>query len=162
MINVTAGDVTDRQAATDMLPALRTRFPTITKLGADGGYTGTLITWALQVLQLVVTVIKRSDDVSGFVVLPRRWVVERTLCATRRSVCIPGSATGVGVGTGTGTGVTLSAAGAAASSTAAARPTPARTSARTSRAVTNRSHCNSAACNRASTRSASSRTTSTC
>jgi transposase len=37
-----------------------------------------LITWALAILHLVVTVIKRSDDVSGFVVLPRRWVVERT------------------------------------------------------------------------------------
>jgi transposase len=78
MINVTAGDVTDRQAATDMLPALHGRFPTITKLWADSGYTGTLITWALAALHLVVTVIKRSDDVSGFVVLPHRWVVERT------------------------------------------------------------------------------------
>ncbi|MGR8006936.1 IS5 family transposase [Streptomyces hypolithicus] len=78
MINVTAGDVTDRQAATDMLPVLRERFPTITRLWADGGYTGTLITWALSVLHLIVTVIKRSDDTSGFVVLPRRWVVERT------------------------------------------------------------------------------------
>jgi transposase len=78
MINVTAGNVTDRQAATDMLPVLRTRFPTITKLWADGGYTGVLITWALTVLHLAVTVIKRSDDVSGFVVLPRRWVVERS------------------------------------------------------------------------------------
>jgi transposase len=78
MINVTAGDVTDRQAATDMLPALHGRFPTITKLWADSGYTGTLITWALAALHLVVTVIKRSDGVSGFVVLPRRWVVERT------------------------------------------------------------------------------------
>ncbi|MET8412889.1 IS5 family transposase [Streptomyces sp. NPDC005195] len=85
MINVTAGDVTDRQAATDMLPALRERFPTITKLWADGGYTGTLITWALAVLHLVVTVIKRSDDTSGFVVLPRRWVVERTFGWLMRS-----------------------------------------------------------------------------
>ncbi|WP_406724911.1 transposase [Streptomyces sp. GD-15H] len=46
LINVTAGDVTDRQAATDMLPALRRLFPTITELWADGGCTGTLITWA--------------------------------------------------------------------------------------------------------------------
>ncbi|MEV0786203.1 IS5 family transposase [Streptomyces sp. NPDC050423] len=85
MINATAGDVTDRQAATDMLPALRERFPTITGLWADGGYTGTLITWALTVLHLVVTVIKRSDDTSGFVVLPRRWVVERTFGWLMRS-----------------------------------------------------------------------------
>ncbi|MER5724636.1 transposase [Streptomyces sp. NPDC006682] len=76
MIDVTAGDVTDRQAATDMLPTLRERFPAVTRLWADGGYTGTLSTWALAVLHLVVTVIKRSNDTSGFVVLPRRWLVE--------------------------------------------------------------------------------------
>ncbi|WP_282694770.1 IS5 family transposase [Streptomyces sp. CC208A] len=85
MINVTAGDVTDRQAAADILPALRARFPTITRLWADSGYTGTLITWALNMLHLVVTVIKRTDDVSGFVVLPRRWVVERTFAWLLRS-----------------------------------------------------------------------------
>lgn len=85
MINVTAGDVTDRQAATVMLPGLRERFPTITKLWADGGYTGVLITWALTVLHLVVTVIKRSDDAKGFVVLPRRWVVERSFAWLLRS-----------------------------------------------------------------------------
>ncbi|MFF7183097.1 IS5 family transposase [Streptomyces sp. NPDC008121] len=85
MINVTAADVTDRQAAADMPPALRDRFPTITKLRAGSCYTGNLITWALNVLHLLVTVIKRSDDVSGFVVLPRRWVVERTFARLLRS-----------------------------------------------------------------------------
>ncbi|UQX04685.1 IS5 family transposase [Streptomyces sp. RerS4] len=85
MINVTAGEVTDRQAATVMLPGLRERFPAITKLWADGGYTGVLITWALTVLHLVVTVIKRSDDAKGFVVLPRRWVVERSFAWLLRS-----------------------------------------------------------------------------
>ncbi|MFI6289919.1 IS5 family transposase [Streptomyces sp. NPDC051018] len=77
-IRVLPAHVTDRQAAADMLPALRERFPTITKLWADGGYTGVLVTWALAVLQLIVTVVRRSDDVKGFVVLPRRWVVERS------------------------------------------------------------------------------------
>lgn len=77
-IRVLPADVTDRQAATDMLPALPTRFPTITKLWADSGYTGVLVVWALAVLRLIVTVIKRSDDVKGFVVLPKRWVVERS------------------------------------------------------------------------------------
>ncbi len=84
-IHVSAAAVTDRQAAADMLPALRERFPTITKLWADGGYTGLLITWALAVLHLVVTVIKRSDDISGFRVLPRRWVVERSFGWLMRS-----------------------------------------------------------------------------
>jgi transposase len=84
-IRVLSADITDREAAVEMLPALRTRFPTITKLWADGGYTGVLITWALAVLHLVVTVVKRSDDVKGFVVLPRRWVVERTFGWLMRS-----------------------------------------------------------------------------
>jgi len=84
-IRVTAADVTDRQAAADMLPALHTRFPTITRLWADSGYTGVLVTWALAVLHLVITVVKRSDDVKGFVVLPRRWVVERTFGWLMRS-----------------------------------------------------------------------------
>ncbi|MEU6127399.1 transposase [Streptomyces sp. NPDC047123] len=87
-IYVSAGDVTDRQAATDMLPDLpdlADRFPTITNVWADGGYTGTLITWALAVLYLAVTVIKRTDDITGFVVLPRRWCVERSFAWLPRS-----------------------------------------------------------------------------
>ncbi len=84
-IHVSAASVTDRQAAATMLPALRERFPTITKVWADSGYTGQLISWALTMLHLVVTVIKRSEDTSGFVVLPRRWVVERTFGWLMRS-----------------------------------------------------------------------------
>ncbi|QEU90764.1 transposase [Streptomyces kanamyceticus] len=84
-IHVSAGDVTDRQAATDMLPDLADRFPTITKVWADGGYTGTLITWALAILHLAVTVIKRTDEITGFVVLPRRWCVERSFAWLLRS-----------------------------------------------------------------------------
>lgn len=45
---------------------------------ADGGYTGRLVTWAKTVLALTVQIVKRSDAVTGFGVLPRRWVVERT------------------------------------------------------------------------------------
>lgn len=68
-----------------MLPDLADRFPTLTKVWADGGYTGTLITWALAVLHLAVTVIKRTDDITGFVVLPQRWCVERSFAWLLRS-----------------------------------------------------------------------------
>ena len=34
--------------------------------------------WAEQVLSITVAIVKRTDDLSGFQVLPRRWVVERT------------------------------------------------------------------------------------
>ncbi|WP_256258220.1 transposase [Streptomyces mirabilis] len=64
----------------------------ITLVWADGGYTGSLVDWCRDKLALTLEIVKRTDDRTGFVVLPRRWVVERTLCATRRSVCIPGSA----------------------------------------------------------------------
>ena len=59
-----------------MLP----HFSRLRKLWVDGGYTGEdFAAWVkTRHPQLEVEVIKRSDDVSGFKVLPRRWVVERT------------------------------------------------------------------------------------
>ncbi|WP_234025270.1 transposase [Streptomyces sp. MspMP-M5] len=80
-----AAGVTDRQAARIMLPCLRTRFRKITLVWADGGYSGRLVTWAKENLQLALEIVKRSDDMKGFVVLPRRWVVERTLGWLMRS-----------------------------------------------------------------------------
>lgn len=56
---------------------------------ADGGYTGSLIERCLTALALVIAVVKRSDDMRGFVVLPKRWIVERFfahLMRTRRLV----------------------------------------------------------------------------
>lgn len=75
---VTPASVQDRDGAHPLLALLRERFSTITLVWADGGYAGRLIRWAKSALHLTVTVIKRSDDTTGFVVLPRRWVVERT------------------------------------------------------------------------------------
>ena len=57
---------------------LRERFSTITLVWADGGYAGRLVSWVAGVLRLSLTVVKRSDDTRGFVVVPRRWVLERT------------------------------------------------------------------------------------
>jgi transposase len=78
MVTVTAASMQDRDAAHRLLALLRERFSTISLVWADGGYAGRLVVWANQVLRLAVTIIKRSDNVTGFVVLPRRWVVERT------------------------------------------------------------------------------------
>lgn len=87
---VTAASVQDRDAGHRLLALLRERFTrSITLVWADGGYAGRLITWAATVLALTVTVVKRTDDVRGFIVLPRRWVVERTfgwMCRHRRLV----------------------------------------------------------------------------
>ncbi|MFF1966592.1 transposase [Streptomyces sp. NPDC058232] len=52
---------------------------------ADGGYAGRLVGWAAEKFQLMAEVVRRTDDTAGFVVLPRRWVVERTLSWLMRS-----------------------------------------------------------------------------
>jgi transposase len=88
-VSVTAASVQDRDGAVALLARVREKFSTIALVWADGGYAGRLVTWAKQVLTMAVTLVKRSDDMTGFVVLPRRWVVERTLCAARRSVVSP-------------------------------------------------------------------------
>ncbi|MFI1506209.1 hypothetical protein [Streptomyces sp. NPDC020597] len=44
---------------------------------AAGGYTGCLAEYCLAMLALVLAIVKRSDDMRGFVVLPKRWIVER-------------------------------------------------------------------------------------
>lgn len=49
---------------------------------ADGGYAGKLVDWARTSVNIVLRIVKRTDDVTGFVLLPRRWVVERTLAWT--------------------------------------------------------------------------------
>ncbi|MFD1048629.1 IS5/IS1182 family transposase, partial [Kibdelosporangium lantanae] len=55
---------------------------------ADGGYTGTLLTWARTRLGLIIEIVKRPAT-PHFTVLPRRWVVERTLAwITRHRRCV--------------------------------------------------------------------------
>ena len=76
---VTIAGIQDRDGAVRLLAALRARFSTITLIWADGGYAGRLISWAKTVLGFAVTIVKRTDDLAGFQVIPRRWVVERTL-----------------------------------------------------------------------------------
>ena len=74
-----AADIQDRDGGADVLKAIRHRFPWLRHIFDDGGYAGDKIkaaleghgTWTLEI-------VKRSDTAKGFVLLPRRWVVERT------------------------------------------------------------------------------------
>ncbi|MFD6321755.1 IS5 family transposase [Streptomyces sp. NPDC058442] len=91
-VMVTPASTGDRHAAQDLLTRATSRHHRLRRVWADSGYTGMLVGWCARVLNLMLTIIRRSDDHRGFTVLPKRWIVERTLCATRRSVCIPGSA----------------------------------------------------------------------
>ncbi|MCG6497686.1 IS5 family transposase [Kitasatospora sp. A2-31] len=78
VVIVTAASVSDRDAGRDLLERVRARHRAITLVWADGGYTGWLVDFARAVLSLALTIVKRPDDASGFTVLPRRWVVERS------------------------------------------------------------------------------------
>lgn len=61
-----------------MLMRLFCRFDAIVKVFVDGGYTGSLITWAREMFGYEVEVVKRNE-LHQFKVLPKRWIVERTL-----------------------------------------------------------------------------------
>jgi len=80
-IVVTAASVQDRDAARPLLWNLRKAFPAVKLAWADGGYAGKLVTWARTKLKpkLTLEIVRRPDDLHTFQVLPRRWVVERTL-----------------------------------------------------------------------------------
>ncbi|MGX1887057.1 IS5 family transposase [Streptomyces sp. NPDC055287] len=78
VVAVTAANVGDREAAVGLLQRLRRLHREITLVWADGGYTGDLVDWCRQKLAFTLEVVKRTDDMRGFVVLPRRWVAERT------------------------------------------------------------------------------------
>ena len=72
-------DVQDRDGAPDVLKAIRYRFPWLRHIFADGGYAGDKLKLAMRRHgQWTVEIVKRSDKAAGFVLLPRRWVVERT------------------------------------------------------------------------------------
>jgi transposase len=76
---VTAASVQDRDAAKPLLWNLRKAFPAVRLAWADGIYAGKLVTWATTALKLTLQIVRRPDDLHTFQVLPRRWVVERTL-----------------------------------------------------------------------------------
>ncbi|MFD8542042.1 transposase [Streptomyces rubrogriseus] len=68
-----------------LLERLRAMCFSIRLVWADGGYAGRLVDWATEKCRLTLQIVKRCDDTAGFVVLPRRWVVERTLSWLMRS-----------------------------------------------------------------------------
>ena len=77
---VHAADIQDRDGGVVVMATLFGLYPFLMKLYADGGYQGPQFQEGLKkVLKNVsVEIVKRSDQAKGFVVLPRRWVVERT------------------------------------------------------------------------------------
>lgn len=78
---VHAADIQDRDGGAMLMATLFGLYPFLLKLYADGGYQGPAFRSALASVfaQIEVEIVKRSDANKGFVVLPKRWVVERTL-----------------------------------------------------------------------------------
>lgn len=87
-IVVTAASVQDRDGARPLLWRLRVTQRRLRLVWADAAYAGKLVGWATATLGLRVEIVRRRLA-HAFQVLPRRWVVERTLCAARRSVVSP-------------------------------------------------------------------------
>ena len=77
-ITVHAADIQDRDGAKLVFEKLKGRFHRLRVIWADGGYAGKLVQWVKEGYRKTLEIVKRSDDVSGFVVLPKRWIVERT------------------------------------------------------------------------------------
>lgn len=76
----------DRDGGMLLLTALAHRFPHLAKLFADAAYRGPQFRRALAKLRphLTIEIVTRSDQRKGFVVLPKRWIVERTLAWLNR------------------------------------------------------------------------------
>src|ERR1700704_53349 len=79
-------DIQDRDGGILLLATLFGMYPFLKKLFADGGYQGPEFQKALaKILPYLETeIVKRSDRAKGFVVLPRRWIVERTIAWLNR------------------------------------------------------------------------------
>jgi putative transposase len=78
---VTGAEVQDRDGARSLLRVLCHRLTWLRCIWADGAYTGwleTWVTWLRRSRRVRLAIMKRSDHAKGFVLLPKRWVVERT------------------------------------------------------------------------------------
>jgi transposase len=82
---VTAASVQDRDGAKRLLPRLEPHSQRLQTLYADGAYAGQLQDIVSYFYEWTLVIVKKSDDQKGFVVLPKRWIVERTLAWLSRS-----------------------------------------------------------------------------
>ena len=78
---VHSADVQDRDGGALLIASLFGPFPFLVKLYADGGYQGAEFQSAMKriLARVDLEIVKRLGHAKGFVVLPRRWIVERTL-----------------------------------------------------------------------------------
>ncbi len=78
---VTSAEVQDRDGGIMVLSTLFGQYPFLKKLFADSAYAGPVFHDGLATVMpnLAIEIVRRSDRAKGFVVLPKRWIVERTI-----------------------------------------------------------------------------------
>ncbi|WP_409350820.1 transposase [Streptomyces tauricus] len=77
-VMVTSAGLHDRTPSKELLRRARCRHPELAIVWADSAYRGPFTAWATSELQLTVQMASRPEGASGFVVLPRLWVIERS------------------------------------------------------------------------------------
>ena len=75
---MSTADVQDRDATQAVLPLAAQQYPMLKKVWVDGAYTGPQVDEVAKESGITLEVVKRSDQAKGFVLLPKRWIVERT------------------------------------------------------------------------------------
>ena len=78
MVNLTTADISDSAGAQVILDAIRKRWPWLKHFFADGAYDRRQLLDKAVFLDFTVEVVRRIEGETGFHVLPRRWVVERS------------------------------------------------------------------------------------
>jgi putative transposase len=81
LVVVHSAGIQDRDGAKLVLAPLAHAFTRLRKIWADSGYAGALVNWVRNLRssnRIDLEIVKRTDEMQGFVVLPRRWIVERT------------------------------------------------------------------------------------
>jgi putative transposase len=78
VVVVHVANIQDRDGAKLAFMQLLAKFPGIKLIWADGGYAGKLVNWAKAFGGWALQIVKRPEEAKGFVLLKRRWVVERT------------------------------------------------------------------------------------
>lgn len=76
---VHSAGIQDRDGAVSVIGDMQEEFPDLSCIFADGGYTGDKLKQAMHDMDgPEIKIVRRPDQVKGFVVIARRWVVERT------------------------------------------------------------------------------------